>query len=43
MAVISQTIFSDAFHEWKILYFDQIWLKFVPKGPIINNIVSVIR
>ena len=22
MAAISQTIFSDAFYEWKVLYFD---------------------
>ena len=30
MATISQTIYSDAFHEWKILYFDQNFTEVYP-------------
>ena len=38
MATFSQRIFSDAFREWQIFYFDKKKsLKFVPKGPIDNN------
>ena len=38
MAAFLQTIFSDAFFEWKVLYFDKKnSLKFVPKGPIHNK------
>ena len=37
MAAISQMIFSVHFCEWKVLYFDQISLKFVPKGPFDNK------
>ena len=34
---ISQTMISDAFSWMKFLYFDKISLRFVPKGPIVNN------
>ena len=29
------------FHEWKVVYFDLISLKFVPKGQIDNNLALV--
>ena len=37
MAAILQTIFSDAFLWIKLFYFDKIFMKFVPKGPIGNK------
>ena len=37
MAAISQTMFSDAFREWKVLYFDKNVTEFFPKGSIDNN------
>ena len=42
MAAISQTIISDAF-SWMNFYFIliDISLKFVPKGPIDNNLALV--
>ena len=36
-ATISQTIFSDDFCEWKLCILIQMSLKFVPKGPVVNN------
>ena len=36
MAAISQTIFSDAFHE-KFCSLIKVSLNYVPKGPIDNN------
>ena len=41
MAAISQTIFSDAFREWKVWISNQMSLKFVPKGQIDNGSVLV--
>ena len=37
VAAISQTVFSDAFLWMKILYLDQNFIDFFPKGPIDNN------
>ena len=35
---ISQTIFSDIFYEWKLLYFDKKKITAVcSKGPVYNN------
>ena len=41
IAAISKTIFQMSFREWKVLYFDYISLKLVPKGPIDNKPVLV--
>ena len=37
MATISQTMFSDAFCEWKFCILIEISLRFVPVGPLDNN------
>ena len=38
MAAISQTIYLEAFMEWKGFYIDlKFHWYFVPKGPIDNN------
>ena len=34
MATISQTIFQMHFREWKALYFDWKFIKFVPNDPV---------
>ena len=41
MADISQTIFSDAFFEWSILYFKIISPQSVAYGPIDTNLALV--
>ena len=42
MAAISQTTFSNAFSWKKMLdFFTELSLKFVPKGPIDNNLALV--
>ena len=41
MADFSQTIFSDAFSWKKCFVFWAKFLKFVPKGPIDNNLTLV--
>ena len=39
MAAISQTIFSNAFCEWKVCIVIKISLEFVPNGPINNTVL----
>ena len=41
MAAISQTIFSDIFVNEKFRILIKISLKFVPRGPIDNNLALV--